>query len=112
MNGRGIFQFAMTRVPHTVRCCLEKNQLTHEDITYYLFHQANAFILDQLRKRLNLSPKTCPVLMRNTGNTVSSSLPLALEQILPSAPDSCRILLCGFGGGLSWASTILTKISR
>lgn len=109
MNGRGIFQFAMTRVPVTIRRCLERNGLTDSDLACYLFHQANAFILEQLRKHLNLSPERCPVLMGHTGNTVSSSLPLALNQILPDAPAACRILLCGFGGGLSWASTILTR---
>jgi len=108
MNGRAIFNFMMTRVEKTVDKCLKRNNLTRNDIDLFVFHQASQFLLETLRKRMGLSPERVPILLSETGNTVSSSIPLVLETLMHSG--KCReatVLISGFGVGLSWASNII-----
>lgn len=108
MNGRGIFQFAVKRVPRSIDRCLALNGLERSEISFFLLHQANAFIIESLRKALGVEEGRCPITMRFVANTVSSSLPLALEECLPRCQAGMNLILCGFGGGLSWATTTLT----
>lgn len=108
MDGRGIFDFAMRKVPEDVKRCLQLNDLTLEEVDFLVFHQASRYILEWLGKRLQAPPEKMFYAMQNTGNTVSSSIPLALAQ-LRTAQDLTgkKVLICGFGGGLSWACTVL-----
>lgn len=109
MNGRGIFNFMITRVPTTINACLRKNNKTQESVDYFVFHQASRFLLETLSDRLGLSPEKIPVTLEKTGNTVSSSIPLVLQTMMRDG--KCRnasVLVSGFGVGLSWATNILT----
>jgi 3-oxoacyl-[acyl-carrier-protein] synthase-3 len=107
MNGRAVFNFAATEVPASVARCLSANGLTIEDIDRAILHQGSRFIVDTLANRLNLGSKA-RFYAGDYGNTVSSSIPLILERELSEGDR--RLLLCGFGVGLSWATTVLEKI--
>jgi len=108
MNGRGIFNFAMTHVPEIVTRCLNANALRKEEIDFFLLHQANKYIIDNLRRRMKLEQEKVPFLIKEYGNTVSSSIPIALREYLDKT-DKINILICGFGVGLSIASSILRR---
>ena len=107
MNGRAIFDFMMTRVPENVLECLKRNKLEIDEIDYFIFHQAGKYMLDNLRKALGIEKDKVVFAMENTGNTVSSSIPIALAPFLSKKIHKKKVLLSGFGVGLSWASTVL-----
>ena len=108
MNGREIFNFMMKCIPEDTGKCLEKNDLTIDNIDYFIFHQANKYMLDCLRKRMRIPENKMVYDLENTGNTVSSSIPIALKHLMEKEDLSgSRIFISGFGAGLSWASTIL-----
>jgi len=105
MLGSNVFKFSMTAVPEQVRRYLAREGLGDDDIDLFLFHQGSRFIVDNLTRKLGLPPEKVPFEAGQTGNTVSSSLPLMLKERLPAPPS--RILMSGFGVGLSWATMIL-----
>jgi 3-oxoacyl-[acyl-carrier-protein] synthase-3 len=108
MDGREIFNFMMRRVPEDVSLCLRKNNLNLSDIDYFVFHQASKYMLDSLVKRMGLDPAKVIYFLKDVGNTVSSSIPIALSLFFGDKKlTGKKVLLCGFGVGLSWASTVL-----
>ncbi len=108
MNGRAVFEFSATVVPAQIRAVMADAGVAIKDIDLYALHQGSRFILDTLVRRLELPPDRVPCNLANQGNTVSSSIPLLLEQHLDD-PAMNRILLSGFGVGLSWATCILER---
>lgn len=110
MDGREVFNFTARYVPADVKTTLERNQLGLDDVDLFLFHQGSKFIVDTVRKRLGLNLEKAPFHMLHYGNTVSSSIPLMLEEEL-EAEERNTILISGFGLGFSWASTVLFKNS-
>jgi len=108
MNGRAVFNFSATAVPLQVGRLLQAAGMGYEDVDLFVFHQGSKYIVDTLRKRLKLPPEKVPIKLADQGNTVSSSIPLILEDAL-GREGLRRILLSGFGVGLSWASCILEK---
>lgn len=109
MDGRAIFNFVMTKVPKLVEDCLAANGLTRDDIDLWVFHQASRYMLDSLAPRLKVPKDKLVIDIAQTGNTTSSSIPLILEKsVLDTGLRPARVLLCGFGVGLSWGATILT----
>jgi 3-oxoacyl-[acyl-carrier-protein] synthase III len=108
MHGPGVFSFSVERVPPLVRELLDKAQLTRDDIDLFVFHQANKFMLERLRKQCDIDPDRFMIDMLDRGNTVASTIPIALVDSQESGllkPGS-RVMLVGFGVGLSWAATI------
>jgi 3-oxoacyl-[acyl-carrier-protein] synthase-3 len=108
MNGRAVFNFALQDVPKQIKSVMESADLEIEDIDLFLLHQGSRFMLENTIKRAGIPTEKAPIKLSETGNTVSSSIPLLLEQELDKRPD--RILMSGFGVGLSWASAIYTKV--
>ena len=108
MDGRGIFNFSATVVPDQIKAVVADAGLTFDDIDLFLFHQGSKFIVDTLAKRLGLPPSKVPLALEDLGNTVSSSIPLAFAPHL-HRPDLRRVLVSGFGGGLSWATGLLER---
>lgn len=110
MDGPEIFSFTIRTVPQTIKKCLEKNHLTFADIDLFVFHQANKFMLDYLRKKIKISPEKFYMNMSDIGNTVSASIPIALKRAITEnkIKPGDKIMLVGFGVGLSWGSTIIT----
>lgn len=109
MNGSEIFLFTLSAVPELVRNTLVKNNLPIDAVDLFIFHQANGFMLDKLRKKLKIEEEKFYLYIKNCGNTVSSTIPIALyhakkDDLLISGKN---ILLAGFGVGYSWGGTIL-----
>jgi 3-oxoacyl-[acyl-carrier-protein] synthase III len=108
MNGRGIFNFMIQRLPDTLKACLEKNGLRDEAVDYYVLHQASRFMLQTVGTRLRIPAEKMPINLERVGNTVSSSIPLLLAELGEhGALRGKTVLISGFGVGLSWASNIL-----
>ena len=108
MNGPEILGFALREVPNLIISHLKKNKLKINQIDKFVFHQANKFIIESLTKKLNLPTQKIIIEMQSTGNTVSSSIPLALK-MTKKISNGDKILLVGFGGGLSWGAGIIEK---
>lgn len=109
MLGSNVFKFSMTAVPAQVQAYLAREGLAPQDVDLFLFHQGSRFIVDNLARKLDLPPEKAPFEASQTGNTVSSSLPLMLQGRMDAPPR--RILLSGFGVGLSWATMLLESCS-
>jgi 3-oxoacyl-[acyl-carrier-protein] synthase-3 len=108
MNGRAILNFLLTRVPRSVESCLAKNGIDRNEIDFFVFHQASRYLLETLRDRMGLIPDRVPINLSQTGNTVSSTIPLVLESLLKQGRfSSANVLISGFGVGLSWASNLI-----
>ena len=109
MDGPEIFNFTLRVVPETVAEVLARAQLSLEDIDLFVFHQANSFMLEHLRKRLGVDSEKFFVSMEETGNTVSSSIPIALTQAAERGrlTDGMKVMLLGFGVGYSWGGLIV-----
>lgn len=110
MNGPEIFNFTIEAVPSLVRKVLFKNNTAAENINYFIFHQANKFMLDYLRKKIKIPKDKFYNNMLLTGNTVSSTIPIALKDCIDNniVKSGDKVLLCGFGVGYSWGATIIT----
>jgi 3-oxoacyl-[acyl-carrier-protein] synthase-3 len=110
MNGTEVFNFTLTAVEAGIRRLLEKIGVDWEDVDFFLLHQANAFILETLRKRMKLPREKLPIDLEETGNTSSASLPVLLRRLLDQGRlrPGARCVLAGFGVGYSWAMTYLT----
>lgn len=107
MNGPDIFTFTIERVPTMVRGLMEKSGLTKEDINLFIPHQANLYILEFLRKKMKIEKEKYYINLANFGNTVSSTIPIALCEALKENKLHGNILLAGFGVGLSWGATVI-----
>jgi 3-oxoacyl-[acyl-carrier-protein] synthase III len=109
MNSTDIFLFVMRMVPPMVRELLEKSALVLEDINWFVFHQANYQMLEVVRKKLKIPAEKFIIDMEDVGNTVSVSIPIALKNLMNKdlVKKGDKIMLCGFGIGLSWAGTIV-----
>ena len=108
MNSRAIFNFMMTRVPANILECLKLNQIGIDEVDFFVFHQASKYMIEALGKKMDIDSDKVVLDLRNTGNTVSSSIPIALAPHVRSKDTGNKIyLICGFGVGLSWASSIL-----
>jgi 3-oxoacyl-[acyl-carrier-protein] synthase-3 len=109
MNGQDIFSFTLRSVPQLIKDVLAKNELTPEQIDLFILHQANKFMLEALRKKIGIPDDKFFIHLENCGNTVSSTIPIAIHEAIGSGktkPGS-TILLAGFGVGYSWGATII-----
>lgn len=109
MNGSAIFNFTLEAVPSMMKDILAKNNMTSDDIDYYVFHQANKFMLNTIRKVCVLPKDKFYVNLEETGNTVSSTVMIGLKQCLEAGiiTSGMKVMVSGFGVGLSWGGTIL-----
>lgn len=109
MNGGAIFNFTLDAVPAMLNLVLEKNGMQKDDVDYYIFHQANKFMLDTIRKICMLPKDKFYVNLIETGNTVSSTVLIGLKNCLEKGiiKSGSNVMATGFGVGLSWGGTIL-----
>lgn len=107
MNGGEIFNFTAEAVPVLVEQVLDKNQLSKDDIQLFVFHQANKYMMNYLRKLLEIEADKFYYYIENVGNTVSSTIPIALYEARKEDKIKGNILLAGFGVGYSWGGVIL-----
>jgi 3-oxoacyl-[acyl-carrier-protein] synthase-3 len=110
MNGTEIFNFTGEFVPKLTEAILEKSNLTKDDIDLFVFHQANKYMLNHLRKKIKIPEEKFFIAMEDCGNTVSSTIPIALYEAQKQGKigDSKNIILAGFGVGYSWAACNLS----
>ena len=107
MDGAGIFNFTIKRVPPLVRDTLAFANLTVDDIDWFLFHQSNRFIMKHLAKKCGLPEQRVPIILERFGNSGGPSVALALTQSLgDSERTGCRVMMLGYGVGLSWGSAV------
>ncbi|MBQ9564100.1 MAG: ketoacyl-ACP synthase III [Synergistaceae bacterium] len=109
MNGSNIMNFALDVVPPALEEVLSKAMLTRKDIDGYVFHQANRVVLDFLQEKCGLMDADFWNDVAEYGNTVSSSIPIALVDRMRRNPEAGqkRVLLMGFGVGLSWGGCVV-----
>jgi len=111
MDGSEILSFTLEAVPILVKDILKKNDLDQEQIDLFVFHQANKFIMNFLRKKIKIDEDKFYYHLKEVGNTVSSTIPIALKEAQKENRLKGNVLLAGFGVGYSWAGTVL-KISK
>jgi 3-oxoacyl-[acyl-carrier-protein] synthase-3 len=109
MDGGEIFAFTLDRVPATVTELLAKAGLSREAIDLFVFHQANKYMLEVLRKACSIPEEKFHVCFRHFGNTVSSTIPIALKNAVDTQKlkPGATIMLVGFGVGYSWGATLV-----
>ena len=109
MNGGAIFNFTLDAVPVMMKDLLAKSGLEKETIDYYVFHQANKFMLNTIRKVCALPKEKFYIDLEHVGNTVSSTVLIGLKRCLENGRlhSDMTVMVCGFGVGLSWGGTLL-----
>ena len=110
MNGPEIFNFTIEAVPKLVTDVFEKNSLSLEDIDYVIFHQANKYMIEYLRKKIAIPKDKFYNNLLDTGNTVSTTIPIALKKCIEekTIKKGDKVLLVGFGVGYSYGATIIS----
>ena len=109
MDGNQVFNFSVMVVPGHIQEVLDDCGLEMDDIDLFVFHQPNEFMLKHLRRKLRISEERFVIHMSETGNTVASTVPLALEAAIQAGrvQPGMRVLLTAFGTGYSWGSVLL-----
>lgn len=111
MNGADVFNFVISEIPKDIKKLLERTETSMDHVDYILFHQANDYMNDYLIKKLNLNREKVPSSISKFGNTSSVSIPLTIVSELANQLNSRKkILLSGFGVGMSWASAIIDLV--
>ncbi|MEK4129145.1 ketoacyl-ACP synthase III [Solibacillus sp. FSL W8-0474] len=105
MNGPEVFNFAMREVPKAINELLNKENTTLGNYDFFVFHQANKYMLDALRRRIGIDQEKFSIQLNDSGNTVSSTIPIALKREieLGNVKKGDKVMLVGFGVGLSWS---------
>lgn len=109
MNGADVFNFALRTVPTAVEELLQKCGTTIDQIDFFILHQANKFMLERLRGKMKIPAEKFWIDMENCGNTVSSTIPIALESALQQGRVKAgdRVAVVGFGVGYSWGAVMI-----
>ena len=109
MDGPEIFNFTIDVVPKTFNEILERTNNTIDSIDLFVFHQANQFMLGHLKKSLNIPDEKFFTFMAESGNTVSSTIPIALSEAIDnnSVSPGSKVMILGFGVGLSWGGAVI-----
>ena len=107
MDGQEIFVFTLTKVPKMLKDVLSKNNIQKEDVDLFVFHQANKYMLEHLRKKLKIEEERFFDNLAYVGNTVSSTIPIALCEAREQGRLKGNVLLAGYGVGLSWGAVVI-----
>lgn len=110
MNGAEIFNFTLRIIPPLVKHLLQASGLSDEQIDLWVFHQANQFMLEHIRKKIGISERKFVLSFADCGNTVSSTIPIALKNAAMQSQLKAgqKVALVGFGVGYSWGATIIS----
>lgn len=108
MNGRKIIEFSMSAVPACVKELLRRNKLSVKDVKHFIFHQANEYMLRKMQKQMGIPDGKMIIDVKDYGNTVSSTIPIALKNLQARSPLQRGDLLVfvGFGVGYSWGAVL------
>ena len=112
MDGRGVFELVSREVPKNISETLEKAHMSADEVDLYILHQANVRLIEQVAKKLKQPIEKFPTNLASVGNTSAASIPILLDELvrnqLITIGSGQKLLLSGFGGGLSWGSMIIT----
>ena len=111
MNGDAVFSFTINEVVDSIRQFMRDIHITDDDVDYYVFHQAQKMILDNLKEILGIAEEKMLTSYEDYGNTSSASIPLTMGVWLEKLKNGAKVLLCGFGVGLAW-SAVYTTIEK
>jgi 3-oxoacyl-[acyl-carrier-protein] synthase-3 len=107
MDGAGIFNFTIVRVPPLIRDSLQFAGLQVSDIDWFFFHQSNRFIMKHLAKKCGIPEQRLPFVLEKFGNSGGPSVAVAMTQGIPEGErKDCRAMMVGYGVGLSWGAAI------
>jgi 3-oxoacyl-[acyl-carrier-protein] synthase-3 len=108
MDGQSLMDFTVVAIPELIRSILAKSQLSLPEIHQLLMHQATRKMLEMLQQALGVDDKRLPIRLANRGNTVSSTLPILIEDLRAEGviQPGQNHLLIGFGVGWSWAGCV------
>lgn len=114
MDGLGILAFVNSKVPEQIRCLLTRNSLTIDDVDHVVLHQASKVAVDSICYALGVPESKRVLTIGKVGNTVSASIPMALKELMGSVQltPGMKILISGFGVGLSWATALLEVVDE
>mgnify|MGYP003078739818 CR=1 FL=1 len=109
MHGQPTFKFAVKAVPYCIDQVLEKAVMAIEDVDFFVFHQANARIIDLAAKKYHIPPEKYYKNIQKYGNTSAASIPLVISELhdLGKVGPGSRVLVVGFGGGLTWGGALV-----
>ena len=109
MEGQPVFKFAVKKVPECIETLLKKTGVQKEEIKYYVLHQANSRIIDSVARRMKEPEEKFPMNLHFYGNTSAASIPILLDEMnrdgMLNRGD--KIVLSGFGAGLTWGASLL-----
>lgn len=110
MDGTEVYKFAMKEVPKALNKLINKDQLSMDDYDFFVFHQANKYMLESLRRKLKIAEEKFSIQMNDCGNTVSSTVPIALKRdvLHGNIKKGDKLVLVGFGVGYSWSACSIT----
>ena len=108
MNGADVFNFVLREIPKNIKQTLKFADKSLDDFDYYVFHQANKFMNDYLVKKFKINDAKVPTTISKYGNTSSVSIPITIvDQLKDNVQGQKQLFLCGFGVGMSWATTFI-----
>lgn len=109
MDGQEVYKFAVTTVPASIEKVLEKTQTDAGEIKYFLLHQANIRIIQSVAKRLRAPMEKFPISLDHCGNISAASIPILLDEVNKKGMlnQGDKIVMSGFGGGLTWGTCIM-----
>ena len=109
MDGMNVFNFALSVVPKSIKEMVNTAQIAMNELDYIVFHQANRFMTDFFAKKLKFDTAKVPYCLNKFGNTSSASIPLTIvSELNNKLIDEKKVILCGFGAGLSWGTAYIT----
>jgi 3-oxoacyl-[acyl-carrier-protein] synthase-3 len=108
MDGPSLISFAVAAIPQLVNNILAAGNARREDVDLYILHQATLKMLQQLREGLHIRPEQMPIVLEDCGNTVSSTIPIVIEELRRGGrlKQGMHNMLIGFGVGWSWAGCL------
>jgi 3-oxoacyl-[acyl-carrier-protein] synthase-3 len=110
MDGMDVFNFAMKRIPKTIKEIAEVTGTSLDEVDWLVFHQANRFMTDFFVKKLKFDPERVPYCIDRYGNTSSTSVPLTIvSELHDRIKDGDKMILAGFGAGLSWGVAMINN---
>ncbi|MCD8130068.1 MAG: ketoacyl-ACP synthase III [Lachnospiraceae bacterium] len=108
MEGTAVFRFAVEMIPKYIEQVLSRKQIGMDEVDYFVLHQANARIIDHVMHKLHIPEEKCYKNIQEYGNTSAASIPLVLAELkeLKKIGPGSRVLMVGFGGGMTWGGAL------
>ena len=109
MDGGAVFRFALDKIPKCINELLDDLGMDREEIDKYILHQANERIINSIVKRLKIDKVKVPMNIEKYGNTSSACIPILLDEMMENnnIKDGDKVVMSGFGAGLTWAATYM-----